>query len=151
MRNVRASLESTQADQSSHLVIDQEGGVHTVDSKSRYVTPVLSILLATAAVHQHREEDGSIEDNGGAQAGAGGIGFGVLGGMLSQTSRITAAGFGYSAAAWSIYRGFIARGRDVHFAQNAPMTIRFGDEPSRKKLEQVARHPLLAADPGGPR
>ena len=144
-QSVRASLESTQADQNSHLVVDKEGGVRTADSKSRYVTPVLSILLASLSADPHQEAGGAAEDSVGAQAGAGGIGFGVLGAMLAQSSRLTAAGFGYTSAAWSFYRGFIARGLDVHFAHNAPMTIRLGDEPSRKKMGDAAAKPLFAA------
>ena len=123
---IEGSLEGAEMNRNAHLKIDSEGGTQVSESKWRYVTPALSVLLATSALHQEHERDGDIENNTTAEAASGGVSFGVLGTGLGLTSRYVGAGLGFYGAGWSIYTRFIARGQDIVFPKDASVVIRFG-------------------------
>lgn len=55
----------------------------------------------------------------------GGIGFGLLGSIASQSSRTVGAAFGYYGLAWSVFSTVIARGADVQFGKNTVIDIGF--------------------------
>jgi hypothetical protein len=56
----------------------------------------------------------------------GGLGFGMLGSAVSQSSKYVGMAFGYYGLAWSVYSNVIARGGEVKFDKNAMMDIKFG-------------------------
>ena len=56
----------------------------------------------------------------------GGLGLGMLGAALSQSSPYVGMAFGYYGLAWSVYSSVIARGGEVQFDKNAMMDIKFG-------------------------
>lgn len=126
VRHVEANVSGVDANRSEHLKLDSEGGTQATDSKTRYVTPLAAALLATMSLHQDRELDGDVNNNSAAEAGSGGIGFGLLGTAAGLASRTFAAGLGFYGAGWAFYSGFLARGRDVDFPQDTALEIRFG-------------------------
>ena len=123
---IEGSLEGAETTRGAHLKIDSEGGTQVSESKWRYAAPAISLLLATSALHQETEKSGKIEDNSTAEAGSGGVGFGLIGAGLGLTSRYVGAGLGFYGAGWSIYSRFIARGKEVVFPKDSSVTIRFG-------------------------
>jgi hypothetical protein len=127
---VEANVSGVDANRSDRLKLDSEGGTQATDSKTRYVTPLAAALLATMSLHQDREMDGDVHSNSTAEAGSGGIGFGLLGTAAGLASRPFAAGLGFYGAGWAFYSGFLARGRDVDFPQDTALEVRFGQRDS---------------------
>jgi len=64
----------------------------------------------------------------------GGLGLGMAGAAVSQTSRWVGMAFGYYGLAWSVYSSVVARGAEVQFARDAMMDIRFGSRPAPPAL-----------------
>lgn len=131
---VEASLEGVEADKAANLKLDSEGGAHAVTSKKQYVAPVLEVMLAMGSM-DHRDHDrADVQDatNGGTDVGGsavrGGVGLGFAGSIIALVarSRAVSAGFAFYGAGWSVYSHFVERGRDVVFAKNTPIEIRFG-------------------------
>jgi hypothetical protein len=128
-QSILGSLEGAEADRTARLKIDDEGGVYASDSKTRYLSTGLTLLMAAAASRpdvEHNTTDAAGDP--GVRAGAGLSGFGISGSLITLAARSEPVSIGFAAygASYSLYRNFLSRGRDVVFAKNTPMEIGFG-------------------------
>jgi hypothetical protein len=127
---MQGSLEGVQVDRAAGLQLDDEGGAHTTDSKKRYLSTGLAVVLAAAAAHPDAEH-GTTDAAGdpGIRAGAGVSGFRYAGALLSLAARSTpvSMAFGAYGASASIYSNFLSRGRDVVLLKDTPLEIGFGN------------------------
>jgi hypothetical protein len=123
------NLEGVEVDRKSNMKLDEEGGAHTTDSKTRYLSTGLAVLLAAAAAHPDAEH-GEVDAGGdpGVRTAAGGSGFRLTGALLSFASKSTpvSIAFGAYGASASIYSNFLSRGHDVVLPRDTPMEIGFG-------------------------
>ena len=123
------NLEGVEVDRNSNMRLDEEGGAHTTDSKTRYLSTGLAVLLAAAAAHPDGEH-GSVDAGGdpGVRTAAGGSGFRLTGALLSFASKSTpvSIAFGAYGASASIYSNFLSRGKDVVLPKDTPLEIGFG-------------------------
>jgi hypothetical protein len=115
---------------SGPLKVDQEGGVRATESKTRFIGTALAVLIASRAADNDpiHAPGGAItgqRPNVGGRTLGGGIGFGLLGSIASQSSHTVGAAFGYYGLAWSVYSTVIARGAEVQFGKNAVIDIGF--------------------------
>jgi hypothetical protein len=128
---VQATLEAAEGNGTTPVKVDSEGGVQAKESKTRFIAPVISLLLASRAA----DNDAGHHNAGGATGGdanisgrtlGGGMGFGMLGAAVSQSSRYVGMAFGYYGLAWSVYSNVVARGGEVQFDKDAMMDIKLG-------------------------
>lgn len=134
---MQGSLEGVEADRAAGLKLDGEGGVHATDSKTRYLSTGLALLMAAAASRpdvEHGTTDAAGDPS--VRAGAGISGYGFSGSLITLAARSQPVSIGFAAygAGFSVYRNFLSRGKDVVFVKNTPIEIGFGlphNEPSR--------------------
>jgi hypothetical protein len=128
---VQATLEAAEGNGTTPIKVDSEGGVQAKESKTRFIAPVISLLLASRAA----DNDAGHHNAAGATGGdanisgrtlGGGMGFGMLGAAVSQSSRYVGMAFGYYGLAWSVYSNVVARGGEVQFDKDAMMDIKLG-------------------------
>jgi hypothetical protein len=123
------SLEGLEVARSAHMKLDKEGGARTTDSKTRYLSSGLAVLLAAAAAHTDAEH-GTTDAAGdpGVRTAAGGSGFRLTGALLSLAVKSTplSIAFGAYGASASIYSNFLSRGHDVVLPKDAPLEVGFG-------------------------
>jgi hypothetical protein len=123
--NVQAITGTTNAastDAEQPLTMDAEGGLKPAP-RDRLLRPLLSAALANSALDQEAS-------SAGLNAAASNS-FGLIGraaGAAGSSPEI-AAGIGYYTAARELYLGWIARGRDVRFAQNTRIEITIQPRP----------------------
>jgi hypothetical protein len=122
----QATLESAESSGKTPVKVDSEGGVKTTESKTRFIAPVISVLIANRSADNDAERVGRSESNVGGRTLGGVSGFGLLGAAAAQSSRTVGTVFGFYGMAWSVYANIIARGAEVEFDNNAAMEIRFG-------------------------
>ncbi len=134
----QAILKAAESDQAP-VRVDSEGGVKTTESKTRFIQAAIAILIAQKAGDNDRDRfkgggigGGGIGSAGGGQNGnvsgrtlGGGLGFGLLGSLLSQTSKYVGTAFGYYGLGWTVYSTIVARGQEVEFGKNAVIDIGF--------------------------
>ena len=128
---VNASLAGVAVEKGEHLTLDSEGGAQVTTPKTRYLTTAISVALASSSLaDQDRDAGMHGADGGDVGKGAanGASGFRFLGSIIGafSHSRVVASGFGFYGAAISVYRHFLARGRDVVYPQDMSMTIELG-------------------------
>jgi hypothetical protein len=127
----QANLQGAESTGSAPLKVDSEGGVQAKkESKTRFLAAAASVLLARRAGDNDtaRNQSGQAigqDPNVGGRTLGGGLGFGLLGSAISQSSRYVGAAFGYYGTAWSLYSALIARGAEVQFGKDAMVDIRF--------------------------
>jgi hypothetical protein len=127
----QATLEGAEGNGTAPIKVDSEGGVEAKESKTRFIAPVISLMLASRAAdndagrHHDANAAGGDANISGRTLG-GGLGFGMLGSALSQSSRYVGMAFGYYGLAWSVYSNIVARGSEVQFEKDAMMDIKFG-------------------------
>lgn len=114
---IQGSAVSVVADKSASLALDSEGGFHPAQ-RNRLVDPLVLALLGTRALDDesdHQLANTTVSSNG----------FGLVGRIAGMASapREVAAGFGFYATAVSLYRNYIARGKDVSFARGTRLEI----------------------------
>ena len=136
LQRVQGSLEGIEVDRSAHLKLDEEGGAHATDSKTRYLSTGVALLMAAVAAHPDAER-GSVDQaaDPAVRAGAGASGFGLAGTLIGLAAKSNAVSVIFSAygASASIYTNFLSRGRDVVLPKNVPMEIGLGaPHPSAK-------------------
>jgi hypothetical protein len=123
------NLEGVEVDRKANMKLDEEGGARTTDSKTRYLSTGLAVLLAAAAAHPDGEH-GAVDAGGdpGVRTAAGGSGFRLTGALLSLAVKSTpvSIAFGAYGASSSIYTNFLSRGHDVVLPKDTPMEIGFG-------------------------
>jgi hypothetical protein len=129
--NVRmtGNIEALDVDRRDHMVLDDEGGARTTDSKTRYLSTGVAILLAAAASHTDSEH-GSVDNAGdpGVRTAAGGSGFRLVGALISlgAKSQPVSIALGVYGASSSVYTNFLSRGHEVVFPKDTPLEIGFG-------------------------
>jgi len=122
------NLEGVEVDRRANMQLDEEGGARTTDSKTRYLSTGLAVMLAAAASHTEAEH-GTTETAGpGVRSAAGGSGFRLTGALLSLAANSTPVSMAIGAygASMSIYANFLSRGHDVVLPKDTPMEIGFG-------------------------
>src|SRR6267378_3622995 len=122
------NLEGVEVDRRANMQLDEEGGARTTDSKTRYLSTGLAVMLAAAASHTEAEH-GTTETAGpGVRSAAGGSGFRLTGALLSLVAKSTPVSMAIGAygASMSIYANFLSRGHDVVLPKDTPMEIGFG-------------------------
>ena len=139
LQRVQGSLEGIEVDRSAHLKLDEEGGAHATDSKMRYLSTSVALLMAAVAAHPDVER-GTVDQAGdpAVRAGAGASGFGLAGTLIGLASKSNAVSIIFSAygASASIYSNFLSRGRDVVLPKNVPMEIGLGAPHTGPKQRQ---------------
>ena len=143
----QAILAGAEGNGTAPIKVDSEGGVEAKESKTRFISPVIALILATRASdndHHHDADDTGATAGGKANVSGrtlgGGLGLGMLGAALSQSSPYVGMAFGYYGLAWSVYSNVIARGAEVQFDKNAMMDIKFGARtpPKASKFRALA-------------
>jgi hypothetical protein len=140
----QASVAAAEGNGTTPIKVDTEGGVQAQESKTRFIAPVISLMLASRAADNdaghHHDTGPSGDPNISGRTLGGGLGFGMLGSALAQSSRYVGMAFGYYGLAWSVYSAVVARGGEVQFDKNAMMDIKFGARAPREasKLREVA-------------
>jgi hypothetical protein len=142
----QAILEAAEGSGKAPIKVDSEGGVQAKESKTRFIAPLISLALASRAADNERHHDHDADDTGvdaggpsanvGGRTLGGGLGLGMLGSALSQSSPYVGMAFGYYGLAWSVYSHIIARGAEVQFNSNAMMDIKFATRtpPPQSKI-----------------
>jgi hypothetical protein len=130
------SLYAVDVSQDEHVALDDEGGAHVTNAKTRFVAPALALLALRGTVDQHRrfDNDGDANDLGTAATapsghfgsrGLGGFfGFGLVGVGLSQISRPVGVAIAAAGAARTTYRNIVGKGSELAFAAGTPIQIR---------------------------
>ena len=122
------NLEGVEVDRRANMQLDDEGGARATDSKTRYLSTGLAVMLAAAASHTEAER-GTTETAGpGVRTAAGGSGFRLTGALLSLVAKSTPVSMAIGAygASMSIYANFLSRGHDVILPKDTPLEIGFG-------------------------
>ena len=129
LQEVLGSLEGIEVDRAAHMKLDEEGGAKATDSKTRYVSTGLAVLMAAVAAHPDVNR-GSVDEpqDPAIRAGAGYSGFGLAGTVIGLATKSNAVSIAFSAygASASIYSNFLSRGREVVLPKNAPVEIGLG-------------------------
>lgn len=122
------NLEGVEVDRRANMHLDEEGGAHTTDSKTRYLSSGLAVLLAAAASHTEVERGTTEVAGPGVRTAAGGSGFRLTGALLSLVAKSmpVSLAIGAYGASTSIYANFLSRGRDVVLPKDTPLEIGFG-------------------------
>ena len=128
LQAMHGSLEGVEVDRAANMKLDSEGGAHTTDSKTRYLSTGLAILGAAAA--SHPESDSGASDgiaDPATRSVAGGSGFKLVGAIVSLTtdSKVFSSALGFYGAGMSVYSHFLSRGKDVVFPRDTPVEITF--------------------------
>ncbi|HXA50978.1 MAG TPA: hypothetical protein VNV86_11765 [Candidatus Acidoferrum sp.] len=140
----QGTLQDAEGNGTTPIAVDDEGGVKAKESKTRFIAPVISLMLASRAADNdeghHTTTAKGPEANVSGRTLGGSLGFGLVGAALSQTSRYVGMAFGYYGLAWSVYSNVIARGGEVQFDKNAMMDIRFGSRTPAPSAAPTAGH-----------
>ena len=128
----QAILKAAESDQAP-VKVDSEGGVKTTESKARFIQTAIAVLIASKsgdndAGHLHGGGIGSVGGQNSNVSGrtlGGGLGFGLVGSALSQSSKYVGTAFGYYGLGWAVFSTVIARGQEVQFDKNAVIDIGF--------------------------
>jgi hypothetical protein len=115
--------------------VDEEGSVQATESKTRFLSTALALLIArsagdTDAGHNHGGVSTAESSNVGGRTLGGGMGLGLLGTGLAQISPNVGAALGYYGLAWNVFSTVVARGAEVQFGRNAAVDIGFSNRPS---------------------
>jgi hypothetical protein len=131
----QAILSGAESSGKTPIKVDSEGGVQAKESKTRFLAPVISLAIASSAANnegRHRDADepggfaGHNTNNVSGRTLGGGLGMGLVGSAVSQSSKYVGMAFGYYGLAWSVYSNVVARGGEVQFDKDAMMDIKFG-------------------------
>jgi len=129
LQELQGTLEGIQVDRSAHMKLDEEGGARGTDSKTRYLSTGVALLMVAAAAHPDIEHD-TVDPAGdpAVRAGAGASGFGLAGTVIGLAAKSNVVSIVFSAygAATSIYTNFLSRGHDVVLPKDAPLEIGLG-------------------------
>jgi hypothetical protein len=136
---IEGRLESVEVNGAAGDVrLDEEGGVTVANSKTRFIAPAVSGLLALRTTEgRDAEPDGDADDVGlkpgqtvaaethlGPRVLAGGIGFGLLGAALGRLSQPISTVLGFYGAGRLAYSNIVGKGSEISFSKNTPMEIR---------------------------
>jgi hypothetical protein len=133
----QAILQAAEADGKGTVKVDGEGGVKATEPKTRLLAPIISLWASNRAADNDAVrtssgvKTGTLQRNTGGRILGGGLGFGLMGTAISQSSRYVGMAFGYYGLAWSVFQNVIARGNEVHFDKNAVFQIKFGGRAAK--------------------
>jgi hypothetical protein len=118
--------------------------VKATESKTRFLAAAVAVMIARRAGDNDAGRSASGQATGpnpnvGGRTLGGGLGFGMLGSAMAQTSPYVGAAFGYYGMAWALYSALIARGSEVEFGRNAMVDIRFNTRPEPAAAKGPAR------------
>ena len=144
--HAQAVLAAAEAGNGNPVKVDSEGGVKASDPKTRFLAPLLSWMVANQAADLDEGIGSRIGTGAANQAGrglvekrtlGGGLGFGLIGMAVSQSSPYVGMAMGYYGLAWSVFSNIISKGAEVRFEKNAALEIRFGGrrEPGRTNID----------------
>ena len=124
----------------SPLKVDKEGEVQVKDSKKRFIGTAISALLAASAADNDavRSPSGAVTGTSSNVAGrtlGGGMGFGLIGTAVAQSSRSVGTAFGYYGLAFSVFSTVLARGSEVQFDRNSVVDIEINARPASEKIK----------------
>jgi len=137
LQSVQGTLEGIEVDRAAHMKLDDEGGAHGSNGKTRYLSTGAAVAMAAIAAHPDVER-GSVDTGGdpAVRAGSGASGFGLAGtliGLAAKSNLVSIVFSAYGASA-SIYANFLSRGHDVVLPKNAPLEIGLGTtHPGNRK------------------
>ena len=136
--STQATLDAAESSGGTPIKIDSEGGVQTQESKSRFLAPAISLILASKAADNDAGRNHAASGTGGeanvSGRTLGGLsGFGLVGMAASQGSKYVGMAFGYYGLALSVYSNVVAKGGEIVFNQNAMMDVRFGARSASKQ------------------
>ena len=122
-QSVDTSLQGIESAAAGNVQLDTEGGAKSTPSKTRYLSAGASVGLALIG-------SGGKRDVGAAGPTTGGLtGYkliGIIVGAVYQNHTYAILMSAYGGGS-SIYRNFIARGREIVFPKNTAMDIGFGN------------------------
>jgi hypothetical protein len=129
--STQATLDAAESSGATLIKIDSEGGVQAQESKSRFLAPAISLIIASRAADNDAGRNHAASGTGGeanvSGRTLGGLsGFGLVGMAASQGSKYIGMAFGYYGLALSVYSNVVAKGGEIVFNQNAMMDVRFG-------------------------
>jgi hypothetical protein len=129
LQEVQGTLEGIEVNRAAHMKLDEEGGARATDSRTRYLSTGVALLMAAAAAHpdvDHSTVDQA--DDPAVRAGSGASGFGLAGTLIGLAAKSNAVSIVFSAygASASIYTNFLSRGREVVLPKDAPLEIGLG-------------------------
>jgi hypothetical protein len=123
VQSVDTSLQGVESDAAGNVQLDTEGGAKSTPSKTRYLSTGASVGLALIG-------SGGKRDVGAAGPTTGGLtGYkliGIIVGAVYQNHTYAILMSAYGGGS-SIYRNFIARGREIVFPKDTVMDIGFGN------------------------
>lgn len=126
--DVDANLNAVQANRQDRVRLDSEGGAKSTDSKTRYFSSGVSMLLAAASFQSDPDAVGGDSGNSLNRAAGGVNGFRLVGIALGLA--VHSQPFGMAMGAYgggmSVYSNFIKKGREVVFPKDTAMTIEIG-------------------------
>jgi hypothetical protein len=114
----QATVDQAEGSGPAPVKVDSEGGVKAQESKTRFIAPLISLVLASRAAdadagHHHETATAGAEGNVSGRTWGGVSGLGMLGAAVSQSSRYVGMAFGYYGLAWSVYSSVVGRGGEV--------------------------------------
>src|SRR4051812_8883440 len=125
-RTMEAIVVQGAATRPVRIQVDEEGGMKTVEPRTRFLAPALQIFLGIPALDEANNSPSLPNANRAVRALAGASGLGLVGSLAAQFSAEAAAGLGYYGAAWSVFNHVITPGHNVLLAPGTPLQIRFG-------------------------
>lgn len=140
---VDANLDAVQANKGDHVRLDSEGGAKSTDSKTRYLSTGVSVVLALTSFQNDPDAPAGAESGNSVNRAAGGAtGFRLVGIAmgLAVHSQPLGMAMGAYGGGMSIYSHFIKRGRDVVFAKDTAMTLDLGARASESLSNQPKPH-----------
>jgi hypothetical protein len=126
---LRASLQGVETSDANRLSIDEEGGVRTTSSPARFAAPALAALAFAGTMHGRVDLDtdgmGPETEYGGVVSSTTGgfIGMSVFGVAVNQLGRPVVIVTTSIGLARSLYATVFARGAEVAFPVNTPLTL----------------------------
>jgi hypothetical protein len=134
LETAEAHLEAADTDPAANVKIDSEGGAKAAESKTRFIAPAISALIAVKSMDNDTGKaraaaSGAAEGNAGGLTLGGLSGFGLLGGVVARTSPNVGSALGMWGLAVSVYSNVVSRGHEVVFERNTEMEVRFGPRP----------------------
>ena len=148
--HTQAALSDAEASGAA-VTVNGEGGVQAKESKTRFLSAGVAVLLAQAAGPGDRARgsngirSGAPSRNIGGNTLGGGLGFGLFGSAASQASPIVGRAFAYYGLAWSVYSNIIAKGHEVDFDKNTAIDVGFNGRTTETGGAPVAANGIAKA------
>ena len=144
-----AALHAVDVSEDDHIAVDEEGGVRTTSSKTRFIPPALAILALQGTLdgpeHHHRFDNDADDEGVGVTQGAigsnhlgsrsvgGFLGFGLIGVGLSRFSHPLAIAFAVAGAARTTYANVLGKGQEVRFKPDTPIQVQLAPRPAAER------------------